>query len=136
MIMVHLKKGEIHQTGESRMSNVTTMENTNAMPQNVHSRKMTMSTLLKHQAVRVCKNSTLLLAHNDSSGQHDVWYLDFGASNHMCGRKETSVELKEGVCENVSLGDSSKLAVEGRRKVRIQKMARKNSFMMFITSHV
>jgi hypothetical protein len=49
------------------------------------------------------KNSTLLLAHNDSSGQHNVWYLDFGASNHMCGRKETFVELKEGVCGNVSL---------------------------------
>jgi hypothetical protein len=58
------------------------------------------------------KNPTLLLAHNDSSGQHDVWYLDSGASNHMCGRKETFVELKEGVCGNVSLENSSKLAVE------------------------
>jgi hypothetical protein len=37
----------------------------------------------------------------------------------MCGRKETFVELKEGVCKNVSLGDSSKLAVEGRGKVQI-----------------
>jgi hypothetical protein len=53
MIMVHLKKGEISLTGESRMFNVTTMENMDTMPQNVHTRKMTMSSLLKYQAVRV-----------------------------------------------------------------------------------
>jgi hypothetical protein len=75
------------------------------------------------------KNPTLLLAHNDSSGQHDVWYLDSGASNHMCGRKETFVELKEGVCGNVSLGDSSKLAVEGRGKVRIFQKNGKEEFI-------
>jgi hypothetical protein len=67
MIVVHLKKGEVSLTRESRMSNVITAENTDTMPQNVHTRKMTMSTLLKHQAVS--KNSTLLLAHNDSNGQ-------------------------------------------------------------------
>jgi hypothetical protein len=53
MIVVHLKKGEIFLTEESKMSNVTTAENTDTMPQNVRTRKMTMSTLLKHQVVRV-----------------------------------------------------------------------------------
>jgi hypothetical protein len=53
MIVVHLKKGEISLTEESKMSNVTTAENTDTMPQNVRTRKMTMSTLLKHQVVRV-----------------------------------------------------------------------------------
>jgi hypothetical protein len=53
MIVVHLKKGEISLIEESKMSNVTTVENTDTMPQNVRTRKMTMSTLLKHQAVRV-----------------------------------------------------------------------------------
>jgi hypothetical protein len=47
------KKGEISLTEESKMSNVTTAENTDTMPQNVRTRKMTMSTLLKHQVVRV-----------------------------------------------------------------------------------
>ncbi|XP_059451012.1 uncharacterized protein LOC132181799 [Corylus avellana] len=75
------------------------------------------------------KNSTLLLAHNDSSGQHDVWYLDSSASNHMCGRKETLVKLKEGVCGNMSLGDSSKLVVEGRGKVRIFQKNGKEEFI-------
>jgi hypothetical protein len=53
MIVVHLKKGEIFLTGESRMSNVTIVENADTMPQNVRTRKMTMSTLLKHQVMRV-----------------------------------------------------------------------------------
>jgi hypothetical protein len=53
MIVVHLNKGEISLTEESKMSNVTTAENTDTMPQNVRTRKMTMSTLLKHQVVRV-----------------------------------------------------------------------------------
>ena len=53
MIVVHLKKGKISLTRESKISNFTTAENTDTMPQNVSTRKMTMSTLLKHQAVRV-----------------------------------------------------------------------------------
>jgi hypothetical protein len=47
----------------------------------------------------------------------------------MCGRKETFVELKEGVFGNVSLGDSSKLAVEGRGKVRIFQKNGKEEFI-------
>jgi hypothetical protein len=47
----------------------------------------------------------------------------------MCGRKETFVELKEGVCGNMSLGDSSKLAVEGRGKIRIFQKNGKEEFI-------
>jgi hypothetical protein len=69
------------------------------------------------------------LAHNDSSGQHAVCYLDSGASNHLCGRKETFVELKEGICRNISLGDSLKLAIEGRGKVCIFQKKGKEEFI-------
>ena len=62
---------------------------------------------------------TVLLAHHDSSSQQDVWYLDSGASNHMCGKKEFFAELKEGAYGSVSLGDSSKLPVEGKGKIKI-----------------
>ncbi|KAM1204163.1 hypothetical protein ACFX2J_019884 [Malus domestica] len=50
--------------------------------------------------------------------QH-VWYLDSGASNHMCGKKEFFAELKDGPYGSVSLGDSSKLPVEGKGKIKI-----------------
>ncbi|KAM1936926.1 hypothetical protein ACFX15_014142 [Malus domestica] len=45
---------------------------------------------------------TVLLAHHDSSSQQDVWYLDF-----------------DGPYGSVSLGDSSKLPVEGKGNIKI-----------------
>ncbi|KAM0985723.1 hypothetical protein ACFX13_013181 [Malus domestica] len=65
------------------------------------------------------KELTVLLAHHDISSQQDVWYLDSGASNHMCGKKEFFAELKDGPYGSVSLGDSSKLPVEGKGKIKI-----------------
>ena len=62
---------------------------------------------------------TVLLAHHDISSQQDVWFLDSGASNHMCGKKEFFAELKDGPYGSVSLGDSSKLPVEGKGKIKI-----------------
>ena len=48
-----------------------------------------------------------------------MWYLDFGASNHMCGKNELFEELVEDVSGLISLGDSSKLHVQGMGKIRI-----------------
>jgi len=67
----------------------------------------------------VRSDSILLLAHDDSNSIDEVWYLDSGASNHMCGKKDLSVELTEGVHGNVNLGDSSKLSIEGKGKIKI-----------------
>ena len=75
--------------------------------------------LLAEATNDVGTNSTLLLAHDDSSVQNDVWYLDLGASNHMREKKELFMELAEKVHESVSLGDSSKLLVEGKGKIKI-----------------
>ena len=48
-----------------------------------------------------------------------VIYLDSGASNHMYGKKELFVDLMENVQSNVSLGDSSKMPVKGKEKIKI-----------------
>ena len=41
---------------------------------------------------------TLLLAYNGlDENQSNVWFLDTGASNHMCGKKNLFVELDEAV---------------------------------------
>ena len=37
----------------------------------------------------------------------------------MCERKELFVELSNNACDDVSLGDSSKLVVEGKEKIKI-----------------
>ncbi|RDX62997.1 hypothetical protein CR513_58613, partial [Mucuna pruriens] len=60
------------------------------------------------------EESTLLLALNEDSDDKSLWYLDNGASNHMCGYKEKFVELEEKVRGNVSFGDSSKVQIQGK----------------------
>ncbi|XXG89956.1 hypothetical protein AAC387_Pa12g1836 [Persea americana] len=63
--------------------------------------------------------STVLLAQEEGYGQENVWYLDSGASNHMCGKKELFEELAEDVHGKVSLGDSTQLPVQGKGNIKI-----------------
>ncbi|KAL5799324.1 hypothetical protein ACOSQ4_032208 [Xanthoceras sorbifolium] len=67
----------------------------------------------------IIEEPTLLIVHNDSVEKNNVWYLDSGASNYMCRRKEYFVNLKEEIGGSVSLGDGSKLQVAGRGQIQI-----------------
>ena len=60
-----------------------------------------------------------------------MWYLDSGASNHMSGKKELFVELVEGFQGDVRLGDSSKLPIKGKGKIRI---CQRNGVLQFISN--
>ncbi|KAJ3685006.1 hypothetical protein LUZ61_014170 [Rhynchospora tenuis] len=62
-------------------------------------------------------DSVVLLASKEATpNQETVWYLDTGASNHMCGYKHMFAELQEVVDGHVSFGDASKVKVEGQAK--------------------
>ncbi|KAK8934097.1 hypothetical protein KSP39_PZI014574 [Platanthera zijinensis] len=52
-------------------------------------------------------------------GRNEVWYLDTGASNHMCGDKEMFSNLEPSGGE-VSFGDASKISLEGKGLVVVK----------------
>ena len=72
---------------------------------------------------------TLLFAQEEENNSQEVWYLDF--SNHMSGKKVLFVELVEGVQGDVRVGDSSKLPIKGKGKIRI---CQRNGVLQFISN--
>ena len=71
--------------------------------------------------------------YDDSSVQNDIWYLDSGASSHMCGKQELFMELAEGVHGSVTweILQNSSLKAEGRSK-SIKWTVRPSIFPIFI----
>jgi hypothetical protein len=60
----------------------------------------------------------LLMAQNDIKTNIDtMWYLDSGASNHMCGHKHLFKEMQKIEDGHVSFGDASKVKVEGKGRI-------------------
>ena len=64
----------------------------------------------------------LLMAYvdNNQATNEDVWFLDSGCSNHMCGKKELFTNLDESFRQSVKLGNNSNMAVKGKGNVRFQ----------------
>jgi cyclophilin family peptidyl-prolyl cis-trans isomerase len=64
------------------------------------------------------KEGFLLMAHNEvNTGNNTVWYLNSGASNHMCGHKDLFKEMRKVEDGHVSFGDASKVEVKGQGTV-------------------
>jgi hypothetical protein len=64
------------------------------------------------------KEGFLLMAHNEvNTDNNTVWYLDSGASNHMCGHKHLFKEMRKVEDGHVSFGDASKVEVKGQGTV-------------------
>lgn len=76
------------------------------------------------------KFEVVLLAHGNNEGSRDnSWYLDIGASNHMCEKGSMFVELDESVNENVLFGDDSKVSVKGKCNILISLKDGRHKFI-------
>lgn len=65
------------------------------------------------------KEGFLMMAQNNVSSNKDtLWYLDSGASNHMCGREHMFEEIHKIEDGHMLFGDASKIRVRGRGTVR------------------
>ena len=62
----------------------------------------------------------LLSCRTNVEDQGSTWYLDTGASNHLCGKRNMFVELNESVAGNVSFGDDSEVSVTGKGNILIR----------------
>jgi len=67
------------------------------------------------------KETTLLLVHNERmQDKGNMWYLDNGANNHMCGDKNKFIELDESIRGNVTFTDHSNVAIKGKYIILIK----------------
>ena len=57
-----------------------------------------------------------MVFHSKKETHKNLWYLDISCSNHMSGDTFAFSELDETFCENVKVGDNSKVSVMGKRK--------------------
>ena len=62
----------------------------------------------------------LLMSYVEMNGVGDVWFLNFGCSNHMCGDKTLFTDLNEGFKQEVKLGNNMRMDVLGKGNVRLQ----------------
>lgn len=56
----------------------------------------------------------------NNSSRENVWFLDSGCSNHMCGNKQWFFNLDEKFRQSVKLGDNSRMMVMGRGDIKLQ----------------
>ncbi|XP_075475779.1 uncharacterized protein LOC142511839 [Primulina tabacum] len=63
----------------------------------------------------------LLMAYENAkdTNEEELWFLDSGCSNHMCGRKEFFCNIDESFNTTVKLGDNSNMAVVGKGNVQM-----------------
>lgn len=73
----------------------------------------------------------LMVVQENQEPESDVWYLDTGYSNHMCGSKSSFSYLNEGFHSTVSFDDCSTMKLIGKGDIEIRT---KNGFVETISN--
>ncbi|KAL5836715.1 hypothetical protein ACOSQ3_013884 [Xanthoceras sorbifolium] len=61
-----------------------------------------------------------MACHVNKETQQNMWYLDTGCSNHMCGDKKVFSDLDESFRNTVKFGDNSTISIMGKGNVTLQ----------------
>ena len=85
----------------------------------------------RHHAEKKEVETLLMAAQVNEQPQAEVWYVDTGCSNHMCGSKSSFCFLNEGFRSTVSFGDCSTVNVMGKGDINIRT---KNGFVETISN--
>lgn len=64
--------------------------------------------------------SLLIVCYDKEEMSKNMWDLDTGCSNHMCGDKSFFSSLDESLRDNVKFGNNSKVSIMGKGEVIIQ----------------
>ena len=74
----------------------------------------------------------LLMAYvnEKATNMEELWFLDSGCSNHICGKNELFSDFDDTFRETVKLGDNSKMLVTGKGNIRMFV----NGFVQIITN--
>lgn len=72
-----------------------------------------------HFAEKEDEISFLMVCHVNEATQQNMWYLDTGCNNHMCGDKKAFSELDESFRNTVKFGDNSTVSVLEKGQVTI-----------------
>jgi hypothetical protein len=67
------------------------------------------------------QDEMLLMAYVEMNNisNEDLWFLDSGCSNHMCGKKDYFSDLNEKFRDAVKLSNNASMAVMGKGNIRL-----------------
>ena len=73
--------------------------------------------LMVHEVVYLNENKVNPTSFEADLDAENVWYLDNGASNHMCGNRLFFYKLDETITGKVRFGDNSRIDIQGKGSI-------------------
>lgn len=70
-----------------------------------------------HEVVYLNENKVNPTSFEADLDAENVWYLDNGASNHMCGNRLFFYKLDETITGKVRFGDNSRIDIQGKGSI-------------------
>jgi len=80
----------------------------------------------------ISQDNVLLACNMAETNSKDIWFLDFGCSNHMTGNIALFSKLGQSVKSQVTLGTDSKVFVMGKGEVKIFTKKGENKTIVYV----